>query len=97
MTKTMVNTVLMFLVSRKDSMSGIVPIVQSHIKSQGCNKSHAFTPMRYPKVNCLVGVDDTAAGLSNLVNTGRLPPIILILAINNTIVRNTKTNIRVKQ
>ena len=93
----MVNTVLIFLGSRKDSMSGIVPIVQSHIKSQGCNKSHAFTPKRYPKVNCLVGAGDTAAGLSNLVNTGRLPPINLILDISKMIVKNTKANIRVKQ
>ena len=93
----MVNTVLIFLGSRNDSMSGIVPIVQSHIKSQGCNKSQAFTPKRYPKVNCLVGDDDTAAGLSNLVNTGRLPPINLILDINKMIVKNTKANILVKQ
>ena len=93
----MVNTVLIFLGSRKDSISGIVPIVQSHIKSQGCNKSQALTLKRYPKVNCLVGAGDTAAGLSNLVNTGRLPPINLILAINKMSVKNTKTNILVKQ
>ena len=74
---TKVDMVAKFLGSANVCINGTVFIVQSQHKSEGDINNKAFRAMRYNQVNCLTGNVSYDAGLSKLVNTGSVEPMIL--------------------